>query len=215
MTETWYAIRTAPGAQMPKREFVVETGLPRGKGYRIVPSLNAEVSAIERSLSENGHSHYMPVERKVIRSRTAAHTYTTRRFPLIPGYAFVRNVIDFEALEAVPGVVEVIRNQGRPFVIPHNDIDRVREWEQEAVERCRAHLWKLEQEAKRQTRKALAERFPSGSAVQFKSGFGKGMTGRILSVGRDGRMKAFVDGLNMKASVSIDDIEVFSILDAA
>ena len=43
---TWYAVRTAPGAQMPQREYIVEklideNGKPRGKkGYRIVPSLN-------------------------------------------------------------------------------------------------------------------------------------------------------------------------------
>ena len=50
---TWNAIRTSPGAQMPQREFAVQT-TSRGKGYRIVPSLNPNQSAVERALADAG-----------------------------------------------------------------------------------------------------------------------------------------------------------------
>lgn len=213
----WFAIRTEPGAQMPKREYVVEDAPRSKKGYRIVPSLNANLSAVERSLANAGIAHYMPVQRKVIRDRRNAHTYTTRRFALIPGYVFVSDVRDFGALEAIPGVLDVIRNQGTPYPIPPADIDRVREWEGEAEQRCLAHLWKLEQDAKRPTRRTLKERFPRGSSVTVVSGYAQGRTGRVIGPDRNGKVRAFIEGLQAMSTVSIapDMLEVVDTPSAA
>ncbi|WP_334625391.1 hypothetical protein [Rhizobium johnstonii] len=56
-----------PGAQKPEREYLVEkTDSKRGKGYRIVPSLNPNVSAVERALSNNKFTYYMPAEKRLI-----------------------------------------------------------------------------------------------------------------------------------------------------
>src|SRR5690606_31209553 len=109
---TWFAIRTKPGAQLPQRRYEVETtkvrrdkdGRPITKGYRIVPSLDPNVSAIERALKDASIECYMPVQRRVIRDRRKAYHFTTRRFALLVGYVFVRGVEDWRALEEIPGV---------------------------------------------------------------------------------------------------------------
>ena len=103
----WLAIRTTPGAQMPQRQFETEL-TTRGKGYRIVTSLCANVSAVERALSEAGYQHYMPAEFKVIRNRKKTGVYELRRFPLLQGYMFVHGVTDFERLRGVPGVAGLL-----------------------------------------------------------------------------------------------------------
>ena len=120
---SWYAIRTGPGAQMPQREYAVEpttldkNGRPTGKGYRIVPSLNPRVSAVERALSDAGFAFYMPSEFKVIRNRKKTATYTTRRYPLLPGYVFVHGVEDWLSLTSLPGVSGVVGIDGVPLKV--------------------------------------------------------------------------------------------------
>lgn len=128
---TWNAIRTAPGAQMPQREFAVQT-TSRGKGYRIVPSLNPNQSAVERALSDAGVNYYMPAEFKVVRSRTKAWTYTLRRFPLLQGWVFVHGVEDWFGLlgsdkrNGVPGVAGVASVNGTPLPVPISEIITLR-----------------------------------------------------------------------------------------
>lgn len=125
---TWYAIRTVPGSQMPQRELAVEPtalgadGKPRGKGYRIVPSLNANVSAIERALSDAGFVHYMPSERRLIRDRRHTELWKGRRFALLVGYVFVADPYDFRILEETPGVLNVVKVGGKPMAVDLMDI---------------------------------------------------------------------------------------------
>src|SRR5690606_23147965 len=94
----WYAVRTVPGSQKPQREFVTEiTGSK--KGYRIVPSLNPNYSAIELALSKSGFIYYMPAEKRLVRDRRRTDLYKTRRFALMVGYVFVRDPHSFYALQ--------------------------------------------------------------------------------------------------------------------
>lgn len=124
---TWYAIRTVPGSQMPQREFIVEPttlgkdGKPRGKGYRIVPSLNPNLSAIERALGDAGIAHYMPVERRLMRDRLRPFLWKSRRFALIVGYMFVRDP-DWGKLHDVPGVQGVVGIEGVPMPVDFLDM---------------------------------------------------------------------------------------------
>lgn len=124
---TWYAIRTSPGAQLPQREYATETtalgkdGQPRGKGYRIVPSLNPNMSAVEKALKDKGFTCYMPADFKVVRSRKKANSYTLRRFPLLPGYLFVHDIRDWEKLEKVPGVAGWVHVDGKPLALSVTD----------------------------------------------------------------------------------------------
>ncbi|ASP53516.1 hypothetical protein CDO31_04725 [Sinorhizobium meliloti] len=135
----WYAVRTVPGAQKPRREFAVEPtsldkeGRPRGKGYRIVPNLNHNICAIERALTENGFDCYMPSEKRLVRDRKHTDLWKVRRFALLVGYVFVRDPHDWRLLEATPGVAGVVKAaDGSPLPIDIMDILAVRAAEADA-----------------------------------------------------------------------------------
>ena len=136
----WYAIQTVPGAQKPRREFKVEkTGSEdrpaRGKGYRIVPSLNPNQSAIEKALNDNGFHCWMPAEKRLIRDRRHTDLWKVRRFALMVGYVFVREPHDWDLLKHTNGVQGVVKDQhGRPMAIDILDVMAVRKAEAEAEE---------------------------------------------------------------------------------
>lgn len=138
-TSRWYAIRTVPGAQKPQREYTVEptsldkNGVARGKGYRIVPSLNPNLSAVERSLSLARFQYWMPSEKRLVRDRRHTDLWKVRRFALMVGYVFINDPRDFDKLEEVPGVAGVVRNaNGDPLSIDFLDILKVRSAEADA-----------------------------------------------------------------------------------
>lgn len=111
----WFAVKTTPGAQLPRREYVVEptsldkNGLPRGKGYRIVPDIKHDLSAIERALEQKGFAHYMPTEKRLVRDRRHTDLFKIRRFALMVGYIFVRDPEDWQVLSKVHGVSGIVR----------------------------------------------------------------------------------------------------------
>ncbi|WP_426235836.1 transcription termination/antitermination protein NusG [Pararhizobium sp. DWP1-1-3] len=129
---SWYAVQTVPGAQKPRREYVVErTGRdgekPRGKGYRIVPNLNHEVSAIEKALTDNGFQCYMPAEKRLVRDRKHTDLWKVRRFALMVGYVFVREPHNWDLLKATYGVAGIVKDQnGRPMAIDIVDVMKIR-----------------------------------------------------------------------------------------
>lgn len=129
----WYAIRTVPGAQKPQREYAVEPtslgadGRPRGKGYRITPSLNPNISAVELALSREGITYYMPAEKRLVRDRRHTDLWKVRRFALMVGYLFVRDPPPEMDLLAVPGVAGIVKGpDGRMLEIDIRDILMVR-----------------------------------------------------------------------------------------
>jgi transcription antitermination factor NusG len=206
----WYAIRTMPGAQLPQREYVRDRQYDEQGNLirvgRLVPSLNPNISAVERALKDAGFSHYMPVERRLIRDRVKADLWKPRRFPLLQGYAFVENVFDCAKLERTPGVAEIVRVRGKPYSMPVQDIATLREIEAECDLRLQAQQWAMAEKAKRLTRKKSAAMFPSGSRVMV-SVRGDHKMGTISGVGRDGRLKAILDGLR-EVSVPVDALEL-------
>ena len=128
----WYAIRTMPGSQKPKREYVLERTAST-KGYRIAPSLNANQSAIERALSDAGFVHYMPSEKRLVRDRRHTDLWKPRRFALLVGYVFIHaENADGLAyrLSEVPGVAGVVSNMnGEALPIGLTDILMLRSME--------------------------------------------------------------------------------------
>lgn len=130
----WYAIRTKPGVQQPRREYWTETtpsaieGRARGKGYRIVSSVNPAMSAVETALNEAGISHWMPAEYDVVRNRHRKGLYEIRRFALLKCWMFVADLADADwgRLMAVDGVTGVASNDGRPYPINPMDLFRLR-----------------------------------------------------------------------------------------
>lgn len=134
----WYAVKTAPGSQLPRREYVVEQttldgeGRPRGKGYRIVPNIKHDLSAIERALEENGFEHYMPTEKRLVRDRRHTDLYKVRRFALMVGYIFVRDPEDWNKLSETRGVSGVVRSAtGRALPMDIIDMLAIRSVEAE------------------------------------------------------------------------------------
>lgn len=126
---TWYAVRTVPGSQVPKREFVVEDSPRSRKGYRIVPSLDPRQSAIEKALSDAGIVHYMPAEKRLVRDRRHTDLWKERRFALLVGYVFIKGPVDWLRLHDVPGVLGIVGIGGKPIPIDLLDILTLRSME--------------------------------------------------------------------------------------
>lgn len=129
----WYVVRTAPGAQKPKRRYETEKtalgkdGKPLGKGYRIVPSLDPQVSAVERALQDNGFRIYMPAEKRLVRDRRHTDLWKVRRFALMVGYVFVMDPHDWYLLSETPGVSGVVADHtGSPLPVRLDEILQVR-----------------------------------------------------------------------------------------
>lgn len=130
----WFAVRTEPGSQKPKREYIVEkTDSKRGKGYRIVPSLDPNMSAIEKALADNKISFYMPAEKRLVRDRRHTDLWKVRRFALIVGYVFVHRPHDWDILKNTRGVQGIVQTaDGEPLAIDLMDILALRAAESEA-----------------------------------------------------------------------------------
>lgn len=131
----WYAIRTKPGAQQPKREYWLEpsasalAGETRGKGYSLASSTNPEISAVELALQHNGVTYYMPAEFKAVRNRHHKNLYELRRFALLKGYMFVGDP-DWSKVIGAAGVHSIVTNAGEPFCVSPMDLFRLRMFEQ-------------------------------------------------------------------------------------
>jgi transcription antitermination factor NusG len=217
---TWHAIRTSPGAQQPQREFVVEPtklskdGRPIGKGYRIVPSLNPGVSAIERSLADNGFRFYMPCDKIAVRDRRKTGVWTTRRFPLLRGYVFVHDPHDWRLLDEMPGVVAIVGSKGgEPYSVDLLDIIRLRSIEavktaeaDEAVAKRNRLRGAKASTALKATAKLIARakrQIGPGSRVDVLWGKAIGRQATVIGWEDDGRLKAIADGLDALGAISV------------
>lgn len=211
---SWYAIRTAPGAQMPQREYTVETtalgkdGRPRGRGYRVVPSLDPDISAVERSLSNAGFAHYMPVERRLVRDRKKPDLWKPRRFALLLGYVFVRDVERWADLEETPGVASVVRSRGIPMPIEAKDILMLEAMEAAAELKYQQAVEQRRLAEGRVTRRKAAGLFPVGSQVSILKGHASGRTGFAVGPDREGRLKVLIASMEAEISVSMDSVQL-------
>jgi transcription antitermination factor NusG len=170
---SWYVVKTAPGAQLPQRQYQIET-TRSAKGYRIVPSLDPNVSAIERALKENGFIFYMPAEKRLVRDRRRTDLWKVRRFALLVGYLFVKDPHDWLLLAQTPGVAGVLRSaEGAPLEVDLKDILLVRAAEAQAEvefdQASRAARQKLRQKAKTEARlQALVEKLDIAGLVSLR-----------------------------------------------
>lgn len=163
---TWFALQTQPGAQQPQREYAVEE-TKSVKGYRIVPSLNPRISAVERALSDAGYTHYMPVEFKVLRNRKKTGEFCIRRFPLLPGYIFVTNC---SGVKDVPGVADIIGTEDNPLAMKIMEVLALRTIEARSEIAAERELAKNASGETAEIRKAKAK---SLAAAKRKLGEGK------------------------------------------
>jgi len=207
---TWYAVRTKPGSQMPQRVYEVET-TRSVKGYRLVPSLDPNISAVEISLKRNGFSFYMPADIRVIRDRKKTNVWTKRRFALLLGYVFVDDSlkpIDWEKLEEkTPGIEKVVRSAGVPIPILKSEMQLLHEMEAQSAEIAEKKVRFFQEQAalKSQTRRMTSSKFPVGSKVVITKGIAQMKTGEVIGSDREGRLKLLVQKLEM--SVPFDAVE--------
>lgn len=193
---TWFALRTAPGAQRPKREYWPEpsqsalSGHRRGKGYRMASSTNPELSAVETALEAKGFTFYMPAEFEVVRNRKFTGLYELRRFPLMKGYLFV-NSPDWFRLMKIPGVQGIVSNGGDPFPIEAMDLFRLRMYEAnsraEAVQKAKSLNGagdRIEREKRKLIARATRKKLHPGRVVKLIWG---------NMVGRDATVQAWED----------------------
>lgn len=147
---TWYAIRTVPGAQKPQREYEIEK-TRSAKGYRVVPSLDPQVSAVEKALGARGFVYYMPAEKRLQRDRLRPFLWKSRRFALMVGYVFVRDPHNWTTLRETPGVAGIVANRdGQPLEISILEILTIRAAEAAAE----VEFDKQSREARKRLRKA-------------------------------------------------------------
>lgn len=207
---TWYAVRTKPGSQMPQRVYEVETTRSE-KGYRLVPSLDPNVSAVEISLKRNGFVYYMPADMRVIRDRKKTHAWTKRRFALLLGYVFIEDArpINWDQLETkTPGIEKVVRSAGIPIPILESEMELLRTMEAESAEIAekKIRFYQEQAEAKSRTRKMSAALFPAGTPVRIVSGIAQDKRGYVTGLDREGRLKLLVQKLEM--SVPLDAVRI-------
>jgi transcription antitermination factor NusG len=199
---------------MPQREYAVETtstgedGRARGKGYRIVPSLNPNISAVERSLSNAGFIHYMPIEKRLVRDRKKTDLWKPRRFALLLGYVFVQDVSRWKDLEETPGIASVVRSRGIPMPIRIEDILLLRTMEAEADQHFERLVEEKAAKARQLTRKKAARVFPAGSLVEITKGHAEGRYATMVGPGRKGQLKVLIASLEAEISVPMDAVQL-------
>lgn len=215
---TWHALRTAPGAQMPQREYAVET-TRSAKGYRVIPSLTPGVSAVERALTNADVVHYMPAEFKVVRNRKKTGIYELRRFSLLPGYVFVHNVTDWLSLLGdrqnpdalgVPGVAGVVSINKVPMAISVVDIIALRTIEARSKTKADREVAALNSSetaglvtASNKALKQAKRRISAGQRVRIMWGAQAGREATVLGWDDQQQLKAIVDNLEAAGEVTV------------
>ncbi len=169
-------------------------------------------TTVAKSCEQIGIELYVPVEYfQTVHKRTKA--IITRARALIPGYAFVKGVYDFEALEDCKGVMGIMSpGKGHPpCIIPDTDILALRIAEAELHRDFDAKQARQRFKSQKLTRSTMKEVYPYGKSFTVKPGHMlEGRQGKIE--GHTGR-KAIVTMVEMlggmvRAEFTVDQIEL-------
>lgn len=178
----WYALRLKPMAQRPSRQ-------------------DERLTNIEISLRQSGFEHYMPLERReIIHHRTKKPI--DKRYPLIPGYAFVYNPYDWLALSKCDFVAGVLGVRGTPLSILNTQVDAIRAAEaviSAEYERSKALRRQKEKERDEHIpQRRLRVMFPAGTpiAIDGTHSILGGMTGRVVDATGRQTIKAIIETLS-------------------
>ena len=191
---SWYAIRISGQASRVSRRRIIFAGPKGGRHQFIVPDINQKTN-IETALDDLGIDYFIPMAIEEIPHRRNRSVAVTRRVPLIPGYAFVQHVHDWQRLEEAYGVVGVLRCGLENVRITDRDIHALRmiEWQ------CYCDY--LDPPKDRTKR-----RFIEGSKHLLNHKTIGLMNVTILSVTNRKTVKAFSDWLG-KIEFAVDDVE--------
>ena len=127
----WYAIRISGQATRVSRRRIVFAGPKGGTHEFLVPDINQKTN-IEIELDKLDLEYFIPFTISEHEDRRKRGVMVTLRRPVLPGYAFVRCVRDWRALEEADGVLQAIRDLDNVLVrVPNTDIHVLRmiEWD--------------------------------------------------------------------------------------
>jgi hypothetical protein len=198
-TENWYAVKARPGTQRKAAPRIGEANDRRGEFI------------IERNLRDAGFEVFMPsTVREVRHHRT--EEYMVKRFPLMVGYAFVRNPRDFYSLSDCDGVSAILGVAGCPLRIPAMSIEAIRAAEHvelDIMERRRALRIQKEKQAQRKlTRREARDLFPKNRRITVSNnGLLRGMSGFVVDATGRNTIKAMIETLNGLIPVELDIAE--------
>lgn len=207
--KTWYAIRLTSDALYPAKSMYVKAG---PKGGRYIHWRDMKRSVIDKSLSDIGVEYYMPFERK-----TFTHARTNkpieRMFPLIPGYGFVCNITDIEAVNDCKGVAGIMTNgKGMPPLrVPQSSIDALVIAESEVQARYERQQEQIAFAKRKLNRAKSQEVFPVGDTFTIKRGhILAGRKGKIMDHTGRKTIKTMVEMLGgmVPAEFTVDQIEM-------
>jgi transcription antitermination factor NusG len=188
----WFALRLKAGAARPYRH-------------------DERMTNIEWSLQREGMSCYMPMEMAMkIHHRTKQPI--DKRFPLIPGYAFMQAIPDeqnWKKVRECDFVASIIGVGGTPLPLPMAQIELIQMAEtslREIYEYQKAvRAYEEEQRLRKVTRRVASEQFPAGGVVtisrQHRLFAGRRAT-IIAATGRN-TIKAVIETLNGMANAEI------------
>lgn len=185
MAAKWYAIRLKPNAQRPAKQ-------------------DPRLTNIELSLTQEGFEHYMPLERReIIHHRTKKPI--DKRYPLIPGYAFVCDTDDWLRLSKCDFVAGVLGVRGTPIPLIPTVIEQIRDAEavilseyerQKALRRQRDK--EAEERKKHIPQRRARQMYPAGSPIVVDKTHVLlgGMRGRVVDATGRQTIKAMIETLN-------------------
>ena len=197
--EMWFAIKAKPNTQ---RQASPRVGQPADRKGEFI---------IERNLRDAGFDVFFPsTVREIRHNRT--DEFLVKRFPLMVGYAFVRNPRDFYSLSDCEGVSSILGIAGCPLRIPTVSIDAIREAEEverDLMEKRRALRIQKEKQAQRKlTRREARDLFPKNRRVTVSSNsLLQGMSGFVVDATGRNTIKAMIETLNGLIPVELDIAE--------
>lgn len=216
----WNAIRLTSKAFKPARRVWVEIGPKEGRYFRYE---ELGRSVIKQSLDSLDIDYYMPLYGEVHISKRSKKPEAKFR-QMIPGYALIRGDFDYDEIESLDGVSEILRyGPGLSLLsITNDDVEKVRDFEDELhnrflkkyrsarLDRAKDYL-KQRLARKKYSRKSLSQMYPVGCLFKIREGHllqgGEGIieshTGRnsVISVTR-------MFGTDIRTEFELHQIEV-------
>lgn len=175
MSDTWYAVRTAPGAQRPDKR-------------------DDRFTKLERELTDHGFDCYQPMEVWETPHHRSKKILVKKK-PLIPGYAFVTGVTNFWALSECKTVAGILGIEGEPMTIMPREIEAIREAERDIFEELATERRKRAVARQKVTRRTLAGSYPSGTPIVVAEGFLANERGMVQAVAGRGKIRLTLERL--------------------
>lgn len=161
---TWYAITISPSSMHISKHIRLQRG-PRG-GLKRIAMYDDAFFQIERDLAAEGFNSFVPSETKIIRDRKNGG-HILKRFPMLRGYAFVKNPHDWMALTGIAGVQGVLGSGNTPLRIQDADIAVMRLAQEDSRQQRQQEQSALAARHKRLTRTAARAALPRGMQIEI------------------------------------------------